>query len=173
MTDKRSVLTVLAAAIVAAISSPVCADQPPPAKGNEAELIAVLEKPDAPLYDKAKACQALAVIGTKRSVPALAALLGDEKTAHYARFGLETIPDPAVDEALRSALGKVQGKLLVGVIDSVANRRDAGAVLPPTATAGTPAAATGKPPRGYDEAVLLIRARDSDNNIPWRAFVPK
>jgi len=45
--------------------------------------------------------------------------------------------------------------------------------LPATATAGTPAASTGHALRGYDEAVLLIRSRDSDNTIPWRAFVPK
>lgn len=50
---------------------------------------------------------------------------------------------------------------------------EANAVLPPTTTAGTPAAATGQPLKGYEEAVLLIRSRDSDNNIPWRAFVPK
>jgi hypothetical protein len=44
---------------------------------------------------------------------------------------------------------------------------------PATSTAGTPAAASGKSPKGYDETVLLIRARDSDNNIPWRTFVPR
>ena len=84
----------------------------------------MLEKPDATLFDKAKACQALALLGTEKSVPVLAGLLSDEKLAHYARFGLEPIPDPSVDDALRAALGKLQGKLLVGVIDSIGNRRD-------------------------------------------------
>ena len=44
---------------------------------------------------------------------------------------------------------------------------------PATTTAGTPAAATGKGPKGYDETVLQIRSRDSENNIPWRTFVPR
>jgi hypothetical protein len=45
--------------------------------------------------------------------------------------------------------------------------------MPVTTTAGTPAASAARPPKGYDETVLLIRTRDSDNSIPWRAFVPK
>jgi flagellar basal body-associated protein FliL len=60
-----------------------------------------------------------------------------------------------------------------GAPTATASHPEAVAVLPPTTTAGTPAAAAGKAPKGYEEAVLLIRSRDSDNNIPWRAFVPK
>ena len=45
-----------------------------------------------------------------------------------ARYGLETIPDPAVDKALRDAAGKLQGKTLVGVIGSIGVRRDPKAV---------------------------------------------
>ena len=61
-------------------------------------------------------------------MPALAALLGDEKLAHMARYALEPIPDPAVDAALRDALGKLKGRPLVGVIGSIGVRRDAKAV---------------------------------------------
>ena len=107
--------------------SPLRAQQAPPAEGTEAELIAVLES-DAPLFDKAKACQQLAVIGTEKAVPALAKLLADEKLSHYARFGLEPNPDPSVDAALRAALNQLDGGLLVGVINSIGMRRDAGAV---------------------------------------------
>ncbi len=57
-----------------------------------------------------------------------AALLADEKLGTYARFGLEPIPDPSVDDALRSALGKLQGRLLVGVINSIGVRHDEKAV---------------------------------------------
>ncbi|GAF75723.1 unnamed protein product, partial [marine sediment metagenome] len=39
-------------------------------------------------------------------------------------------PDPAVDEALRDALGKLKGRPLVGVIGSIGVRRDAEAVQP-------------------------------------------
>lgn len=98
----------------------------PPA-GSEGKLIAVL-KSDAPHKEKADACRQLAVIGTKDAVAPLAALLGDEKLSHMARYALEPIPDPAVDEALRDALGKLKGQPLVGVIGSIGVRRDAMAV---------------------------------------------
>jgi HEAT repeat protein len=55
-------------------------------------------------------------------------LLGDEQLSHNARYALQTNPDPAVDEALRDALGKVKGRPLVGVIHTVGYRRDAKAV---------------------------------------------
>ena len=82
------------------------------------------------MKDKADACRELARIGTKESVGPLAALLGDEKLAHMARYALEPIPDPAVDEALRNALDKLKGRPLVGVIGSVGVRRDTKAVGP-------------------------------------------
>lgn len=91
---------------------------PPP------KLIAILKDPNASVYAKAKACQQLAVVGDKAAVPALAALLADPRLSHYARFGLEPIPDPSVDEALRAALGRVKGGLLVGVINSIGHRKD-------------------------------------------------
>ena len=90
-------------------------------------LIAVLGS-DAATYEKARACQQLAILGDKEAIPALAALLGDEKLAAYARCGLESIADPAAGDALREALGKVKGKLLVGVVNSIGVRRDAKAV---------------------------------------------
>ena len=98
-----------------------------PAKEQEAKLIAVL-KSNAESNAKADACRELARIGTADAVPALAALLADEKLAHMARYGLETIPGPAVDEALRDALGKLKGRLLVGVIGSIGVRHDEKAV---------------------------------------------
>lgn len=97
---------------------------------DEARLIAMVKDPRASTFARAKACQRLAVVGTKAAVPALAGLLGDARLAHYARFGLEPIPDPSVDKALRDALKKVTGKLRVGVIDSLGVRKDAGAVKP-------------------------------------------
>jgi len=62
------------------------------------------------------------------AVPALAALLADEKLAHMARYALEPIPGPEVDAILRKALGQLKGRLLVGVIGSIGVRRDAQAV---------------------------------------------
>ena len=94
---------------------------------GESELIAVL-KSDAKLEDKAAACRQLAVTGTKQAVPTLAALLTDEKLAHMARYALEPLPDPSVDAAFRDALGTLKGKLLIGVINSIAVRGDKKAI---------------------------------------------
>ena len=96
-----------------------------PRQEEERQLIATLKSADSAPHDKVVACHRLAIIGTKEAVPALAALLADENLAHMARHALEPMPDPAAAAALRDALGKVQGKLLVGVINSIGFRRDA------------------------------------------------
>ena len=101
-----------------------------PPQSDEDKLIAVIQSADATRKEKVDACRGLALIGTKKAVAPLAALLGDEELSHMARYGLEPIKDPAVDEALRDALGKVKGKPLVGVIGSIGVRRDAQAVQP-------------------------------------------
>lgn len=94
---------------------------------QEAELLGVL-KSNADLKEKADACRMLSQVGTAKAVPVLAGLLGDEKLSHMARYALEPIPSPAVDDALRDALGKLKGPTLVGVIGSVGVRRDAKAI---------------------------------------------
>ncbi|NLX99615.1 MAG: HEAT repeat domain-containing protein [Rhodopirellula sp.] len=134
-TSFRNVSAILAATLVLALApanllaqdnlTPVPDDAAK--KAEAARLIEVLRS-DAATFDKAKACQRLALIGTKDAVPALAALLADENLGNYARFGLERIADAGVDDALRDALGKLHGPLLVGVINSVGVRRDAKAV---------------------------------------------
>ncbi|MBN1853315.1 MAG: HEAT repeat domain-containing protein [Pirellulales bacterium] len=102
------------------------AQQPPPAEGSEEALITVLES-NASLFDKAKACQQLATVGTKACVPTLVKLLAQEQLSHYARYALEPIPDQSVDVALRGALGQLEGWHLVGVIQSIGTRRDVNA----------------------------------------------
>lgn len=74
------------------------------------------------------ACRQLYLIGTAGEVPALAKLLSDEKLSHMARFVLERMSDAAADAALRQALGTVKGKALIGIVNSVGNRRDAQAI---------------------------------------------
>jgi HEAT repeat protein len=91
------------------------------------KLIAVLQS-GAPQKEKADACRELAVIGGRDAIAPLAKLLEDEQLSHMARYGLETIPDSAVDKAFREALGRLRGRPLMGVISSVGVRRDAGAV---------------------------------------------
>lgn len=74
------------------------------------------------------ACKQLAIYGSSKSVPALAALLANPELASWARIALEVIPDPSADKALRDALPGLNGRLLVGAINSIGRRRDAGAV---------------------------------------------
>ena len=99
-------------------------DNKSPTGDQEQNLIEVLQS-NAPPQDKAIPCKQLAVCGTKNAVPALAVLLTDKDLASWARIALEAIPDPAAGEALRGAMDKVQGRLLVGVINSIGVRRDA------------------------------------------------
>ena len=101
-----------------------------PPKADEGKLIAVLKSGDATHKEKVDACRGLALIATEKSIAPLVALLGDEKFSHMARYALETIKDPAVDEAFRDALGKLKGRPLVGVIGSIGVRRDSKAVKP-------------------------------------------
>jgi HEAT repeat protein len=94
---------------------------------KERELIRILQS-NVPPAEKAIPCKQLAIYGTKEAVPALAPLLADPQLASWARIALEAIPDPAADDALRDAMGNLQGKLAVGVINSIAVRRDVKAV---------------------------------------------
>jgi len=123
-----------AALAVSAVCSMAAGRAPAAAAGNqgpgaESKLIAVL-KSNAPPQDKAITCKQLAIYGSPAAVPALAALLPDKELSSWARIALEAIPGPAADDALRAAMDKVQGRLLVGVINSIGVRRDAKAVAP-------------------------------------------
>ena len=100
----------------------------PPKVAEAKRLIAVLRSDAATTHERARACQQLAVLGNPEAIPALAALLADEKLAAYARCGLESSADPSAGEALRAALPKLHGALLAGVINSIGVRRDAEAV---------------------------------------------
>jgi len=118
-----------AAVAPATTASPAraAADNNSAAQERQRTLIGVLQS-DAPAAQKAITCKQLAIYGTQDAVPALAALLSDEKLAAWARIGLEAIPGAAADNALREAAGKLQGRLLIGVINSLGVRRDANAV---------------------------------------------
>lgn len=91
------------------------------------ELIAKVQS-SADLAEKAHALQMLAVVGTAEAVPVLGGLLGDEKLGQYARDGLEQLGDAAARAALRDALGRLQGRALIGVIGTLATLREEAAV---------------------------------------------
>ncbi len=94
---------------------------------KESDLIGVL-KSGSPPGDKAIACKRLAIYGTAEAAPELAKLLSDEQLAAWARIALEAIPGAKVDEALRKATESLEGRLLVGTINSIGVRRDESAV---------------------------------------------
>ncbi len=93
----------------------------------EKRLAAVL-KGDATRAAKQYVCRKLAIIGTAASVDALAPLLTDEKLSHMGRYALERMACPGAGKALRDAVGKLSGKLKIGMINSVGARGDAAAV---------------------------------------------
>jgi HEAT repeat protein len=94
---------------------------------KEKELIAILRS-EAPPADKALACKKLAVDGSAAAVEDLAKLLPDAQLSSWARIALEAIPGPEADAALRAAAEKLEGRLLVGMLNSIGVRRDAGSV---------------------------------------------
>jgi len=130
---------------------------------DPAKLVELLQDPAATVFEKAKACQRLAVVGTEEAIPALVALLPDEQLNLYGRFALEAIPGPAVDSALREAAKTLQGRPLVGVVGSLGQRRDAQAVgllvgLLPNSDAAVASAAAGALGRiGTSEAARALR----------------
>ena len=126
---------------------------------------------------RAFVCRQLVLIGSAASVSAVTPLILDDELSVHARNVLEHIPGPESEKALRDALGQAKGRTRIGVINSVAARRDAAStpVLikilgedPDSAAAaakalgeiGTPeaakalAAARGKGPARVQEAVV-------------------
>jgi HEAT repeat protein len=136
---------------------------------EEKELIAVLQS-SAGAVEKCAACQQLRIYGTAKSVPALAALLGQERVGHAARYALEGIPGPEATAALREALTKTSGLAKAGIINSLGWRRDAESVpllMPLISDADTPiaketASALGRI-SGEKAVAALIAARDNSN----------
>lgn len=113
--------------IALATTAMAAADSPTSSVEKARQAISVLQS-GAPGAEKVIACKRLAIYGTADAVPALAPLLSDEKLASWSRIALEVIPGSAADEALRGALSKLQGRLLVGVINSIGVRGDLKAV---------------------------------------------
>ncbi|RME91019.1 MAG: hypothetical protein D6766_12450 [Verrucomicrobia bacterium] len=95
---------------------------------DEATLLATLQNPAASVPERCAACVELRVSGTTNAVPALAALLTDERLGHAARYALEGMPFAEAAAALREALGRTRGPLRAGIVDSLGWRRDTAAV---------------------------------------------
>jgi HEAT repeat protein len=93
----------------------------------QSDPLAVL-KSDAPYKDKADACRQLVIKGGRDAIPVLAPMLLEEKTSHIARNALEPMPYPEAGAALRDALARTEGRLKIGMISSLAIRKDKEAV---------------------------------------------
>jgi len=100
---------------------------------KQKELLAKIQSPSTPRAEKAMACKGLVVHGTEEAIPVLTPLLADPELASWARLALEAMPGSAADAALRNAMPKLNGNLLIGVINSIGERRDSRAVVPLTA----------------------------------------
>ncbi|MHC4511951.1 MAG: HEAT repeat domain-containing protein [Planctomycetota bacterium] len=82
----------------------------------------------ATLEGKSFICKQLWFIGTADSVPAVARLLLDEKTADMACYAIGQNPSPEASQALRDALNKTGPSIQMRVVDLLGDRRDARSV---------------------------------------------
>lgn len=146
MTSRLSLAAATLAALLCLNTWPATAAT---AQERTKSLIAVLNS-DAPLFEKARACQQLGEVGTAEAVPALARLLADPGLSAYARSGLEGIPDPSAAAALRNAAQTLHGPLLAGVVNSLGALRDDQAVEVLARLAADQASGVGK------EALLAL-----------------
>jgi len=120
--ESREPLTVVSDAIVDSQS------KPEQRKALVGKLVALLKRDDVTYEGKDFACRQLSIAGGEEAVPALAALLTNEKTSNMARYALERIPGDAADKALLSAVGKTSGLARIGIVNSLGERRKPGAV---------------------------------------------
>ena len=152
--NRVAVLTV--ALIFTAVSSIRAAESSSQSADIETQLLATLRS-DAPPAEKAITCKRLAIHGSSAAVPELARLLPDEQLSSWARIALEAIPGEAADEALRNATDSIQGRLLVGMINSIGVRRDAKAFLQDKDAEVASAAAVALGRIGNSDAVQALR----------------
>jgi HEAT repeat protein len=97
------------------------------AAGVELRLLDVLQS-DTSTEARQFVCRQLRVVGSDTCVPTLGRLLGDPQLAHFVRAVLESMPLFSAGAALRQALQTQRGELLVGVINSLGERREPASV---------------------------------------------
>lgn len=142
---------------------------------KERELIALLTAEATPDAERAITCKQLALHGGPDAVPPLAALLDDERLASWARIALEAIPGPEAGAALREAAEGLEGRLLIGTLNSIGVRRDADSVdalskhlaNDDAAVAAAAALALGRV--GGETAENLLRERLADGPVEVRS----
>jgi hypothetical protein len=131
----------------------------------ENEFVTLLQSDTTPA-GKGFICRELSIIGTGRSVPVLVGMLTEPETSDMARYALERIPDPAVDDALRATLPKSTGNERIGIINALGMRGDRKSVAvlkdmidnPETMTAAAVVSALGRI-AGPQAAAALAQAK--------------
>ncbi|MBI4876861.1 MAG: HEAT repeat domain-containing protein, partial [Acidobacteria bacterium] len=93
----------------------------------ESRLLLVLQS-NATLAGKDYVCRQLSAIGGAASVPVLSGMLLRPETSDMARYALDGIPGGASAEALLAALPKASGKIGIGIVNSLGQRRIAKSV---------------------------------------------
>lgn len=93
----------------------------------EAKILQFLRSP-ASQPAKVVASRHLRIIAGETAVPALAAMLADERTADLALYGLQPIPGAEATDALGRALAITNGSTRLGVIAALGERRDQAAI---------------------------------------------
>ena len=101
-------------------------NQPERRKYIERRLAEMLS--NATLEGKSFICRQLWFIGTADSVPAVAKLLLDEKTADMACYAIGRNSSPEASAALRDALAKAGPSVQIRIINLLGDRRDAQSV---------------------------------------------
>jgi len=119
--DSRAALVRLEQLVTAALA------QPEEVRRMEQAMLKALEG-KATLSGKDRICRQLSLMGSAAATPVLAKMLAVEETADMARYALERIPGPAVDQALRAMLPKAAGRTLIGIVNTLGRRRDVAAV---------------------------------------------
>lgn len=149
-------------------------DNPAERAECETKLLQFLKTPATPLA-KMAACKYLREIASDKAVPALSALLLNERTIDMALYALQQIPGRAVDDALVQALSKTIGPSKLAVIGALGQRGSADAVpalaplLQQPATAMTSAIALGA--IGNDAAADALLAANTGAQAELRATI--
>jgi HEAT repeat protein len=127
----------------------------------ETKLLAFMRTPASPTARMA-ACRYLRLIAGDSAVPALQAMLIDEKSADLALYALQGIPGGAAEKALLQGLGVTTGPTKTAIVVALGERRSGAAVaaiaplLQQPALAPTAAVALGR--IGGDAAVAPLKA---------------
>ncbi len=121
--DSRLPLTIIADHVRNALKDDTQTDQ------AELMVLDLLRDSDSTTACREFACRQLSLIGSNASVSTLAELLRNNELAHMARYALQRIPGDKVDDALVEALNRLEGELLIGVINTIGERGQAESVL--------------------------------------------